>query len=85
MIKKFVEMINIKIEEEESLTIGMEYGSVTMFNSIIPDSINIDHGIYLKGEWLELHFPEDCEIEYDDFEEEYIIKYNDMFFYFLLN
>lgn len=82
MVKNFVEMVNEKIENEDLLTIGMKYRDFNSTDSIVPDSINADSAIRIKGEWMDMIIPVGYEIAYDEFEGEYIIKYNDMTFYF---
>ena len=58
MVKNFVEMVNEKIEEGVLLTIGMSYGEFNTLDSIVPDSINVDNGIHIKGEWITMNIPE---------------------------
>lgn len=82
MIRNFVEMVEEKIEKENLLTIGIECGDFNSMDSIIPDSINADSNIQIKGEWMDMIIPADCEISYDEFEEEHVIKYNNITLYF---
>lgn len=82
MMKNFIEMVNVRIENGDSLTIGIQYGDFGSFNSIVPDSISTDRNIHIKGEWLDMIIPKICEISYDEFEEEYIVKYDDITIYF---
>lgn len=81
-MKNFVEMVNKKIEEENLLTICMKHGVIQIINSIIPDNINTDNGIHIKGEWLSLDISADCEITYDEFDDEFAIKCSDGTLYF---
>ena len=82
MMKNFIEMVEEKIEEGELLTIGIKCGEFDLLDSIVPDSISVDRKIRIKGEWLDLNIPVNCEISYVDFDEEYIIVYEEMTFYF---
>lgn len=82
MMKNFIEMVEEKIEEGSLLTIGITYSGFNSLDSIVPDSINADSGIHIKGEWLNMNIPANCEISYDDFDEEYIIKYEKVTLYF---
>ena len=82
MITNFVEMVNVKIEEEDSLIICKKYGEFSDMNSIVPDSINVDDNIRIQGEWMDMVIPADCKIRYDEFEDEYIIEYSAMTLYF---
>ena len=78
MITNFVEMVNVKIEEEDSLIVCVKYGEFSDMNCMVPDSIIIDDNIIIKGEWRDMVIPSNCKISYDEFEEEYIIEYSDM-------
>ena len=82
MINSFVEMVEEKIEEGNLLTIGMVYGKFNIMDSIVPDFISVDSNIHIKGEWMDMIIPANCEIIYDEFEEEYVFKYNSMTLYF---
>lgn len=82
MMKNFIEMVEEKIEEGSLLTIGITCGEFNLLDSIVPDSINADSGIHIKGEWMDMNIPTNCEISYNDFDEEYIIVYEEMTFYF---
>ena len=82
MIRSFVEMVEEKIEKEVLLSIGIKFKDFNSMDSIVPESINTDGNIRIKGEWMDMIIPVGCEISYDEFEEEYTIKYNDMALYF---
>lgn len=82
MMKNFMEMVNVKIEEESLLTIGMKCGNIHFINAIVPDSISISNGIHIKGEWMTLDIPADCKITYDEFDDEFTIVYENTILYF---
>ena len=82
MMKEFIEMVNEKIKNGDLLTIGIEFGKFNSLNSIFPESICADSNIHIKGEWENMILPKNCDIRYDEYEDEYIIKYGDMTLYF---
>ena len=82
MMEKFIEMLNDKIEKEELLTIGIQYGDYNDLDSVVLDSVFVDNKIHIKAGWRIITLAECYEFSYDEFEEEYIFKYKEMTFYF---
>lgn len=83
MVTKFMEMVNRKIESEEFLTVCMKYGDFSVMDSIIPYSINGNNNICIKcEEFMEMVIPANSEIVFDEYEEEYVIKYGESTLYF---
>ena len=82
MMKNFVEMVNVKIEEEVLLTICIKCGNVNIMNSIVPYSINVENGIHIKGDWMNLDVPSDYEISYNEFDDEFTVECENMTIFF---
>ena len=82
MFNNFLKMVNEKIEGEEMLTVAMECNGVHIMDSITPDVAYIDDSIYITGGWFSLNIDGDFEIDYDDYEDEYIVRCGDTAFYF---
>ena len=81
-MKDFIEMVSETIKNEGSLTIGRELGEYHDIDSIIPCSITVDSKIHIQTETGgDVSIPKNSEISYNDFEEEYVIKYGDMTMY----
>ena len=65
-MKDFIEMVNVRIENGDSLTIGRAYGEYYDLDSIVPDSIVADSKICIKTETGGyIIIPEGFELYYD--------------------
>ena len=81
-MKDFIEMVNVRIENGDLLTIGIQYGDFHYLGLIEPDSIVVDSGIHIKTEMsTNITMPEGYECSYDEFEDEYIFKYKELTLY----
>ena len=82
MIKDFIEMVNVRIENGDSLTIGMAYGELHDLGSIIPYSIVADSKIHIKTETgRNITIPDGFELSYDAFDDTYIFDYKELTIY----
>ena len=81
-MKNFIEMVNVRIENGDLLTIGRVYGEYHDLDSIVPDSIVADSKIHIKTEMGgTITIPEGFEFSYDEFEELYIFTYKELTIY----
>ena len=83
MVLKLVEMVMGKIEEENLLVISIECGTCHIMNAFIPDTINTENGIYIEGEYfiLDISNKNEYQIEYNEMEDEFIIRQGNTIFY----
>jgi hypothetical protein len=82
VVNDFVHMVEEYINEGKSLCISGEYKVSHFIISVIPDLIKVDKGIYFEGEGLIINISGMYEIEYDEFEEMYIIENEGSKYYF---
>ena len=81
-MKDFIKMVNVRIENGDSLTIGMVYGEFHDLDSVIPDSIVADSKIHIKTETgRNITIPEGFELIYDAFDDTYVFTYKEMAIY----
>ena len=81
-MKDFIEMVNVRIENGDLLTIGRVYGEYHDLDSIVPDSIVADSKICIKTETGgNITVPEGFELNYDEFDETYIFTYKELTIY----
>ena len=81
-MKNFIEMVNERIEKEDFLTIGMQHRDGNDFDSVVPDSIIVDSKIRIKAGWRVITLSANYEFSYNEIEEEYIFKYDNLTYYF---
>lgn len=81
-MKDFIEMMNARIENGDSLTIGKVYGEYHELDSIVIESIVADSKIHIKTETGgNITIPEGFELIYDAFDDTYIFTYKEMAIY----
>lgn len=75
MVLKLVEKVNEKIDNGQYLHVACDCGVSRIMDTVVPDSINTEDGIYIEGENLILNITNDKEIniDFDEIEEEFII------------
>jgi len=84
MVSKLVKRVNDKIENEKLLYITMDCDGSTINNAVVPDMISVeDEEIYVEGGNLMLHITNEkkFQVDYDDSEEEFVIKQGDTTYY----
>lgn len=81
-MKNFIEMVNVRIENGDLLSIDIRNGEIQDMDAVVPDSIIVDSKIKIKAGWRNIILPENFEFSYDEFEEEYIFKYDNVTYYF---
>lgn len=84
MVSKIVEKVYEKIENGEKLYISINYGTDHLIGSIDPDTINTKGDvIYIEGDGFSFTITnkEGIDISYDDIEEEFIIKHENITYY----
>ena len=81
-MKDFIEMVNARIENGDSLTIGRLYGGYHDLDTIVPDSIVADSKIHINTETGgNITIPEGFELIYDAFDDTYVFTYKEMAIY----
>lgn len=77
------EMVNEKIETDSMLSVSIECDSSHVLEAFVPYSINTEDGIYIEGESFLLNITneEAFTIDYDETEDEFIIKQGSTIFY----
>lgn len=83
-MKNFIEMVNERIKNGDSLTIGGKLGDYDSLNSVVPYEIKItaDSKIQIKTEdGGTMNIPKHSEFSYNEFDDEYTITYNNMTLY----
>lgn len=85
VILELEEVVNKKIEDGKYLVIGIEFLGSSKTNAVIPDKIIVnEHEIHIEGEKLILDITDDEEkfyVEYDEFEEEFVIRQGNVTIY----
>ena len=82
-MKKLAEMVNQKLEEGKLLTVGIQSNGVSFVDTVIPESlIDDDECLYVEGDNLILNISKEevAEVLFDELEEEYIIKCDNMIY-----
>ena len=83
-MKNFIEMVNERIKNGDSLTIGRKLGNYDSLNSVVPYEVTItaDSKIQIKTEdGGAMNIPECSEFSYDEFDDEYTIIISNMTLY----
>jgi hypothetical protein len=83
MVSRIMERIYEKIENGERLYVCIKSGDSYIMDAIVPDSIDVEDGIYIEGENLILNISSDTEtkIFFDETEEEFVIVQGDITYY----
>lgn len=77
MKENFIYMMEKSVNERELLISG-ETKCTHFINTVVPDKMRIDEeGIYLEAGDMVIDIREDFEVEYDEYEEMYIITCQD--------
>jgi len=82
-MNKLTEMVNHKLEEGKLLMVGVQANGTSFVDSVIPELlINNDECLYIEGDNLMLNIPKNkiSEVVFDEMEEEYIIKCENMIY-----
>ena len=68
MVLKFEERVNEKIESGELLFVSTYCGASHTMNSVVPDKIDTQDGIYIEGERLIINITseENFTVDYDE-------------------
>lgn len=78
MKENFISMMEKSIEDERELLISGETKYTHFINTVVPDKIRIDEEeIYLEAGDMIIDIREDYKVEYDEYEEMYIITCQD--------
>ena len=83
MTTKLETMITKKMETEELLIVGVEYKCSNIMGNTLIYNYDFEDGIYIEGDNMTISIPSDqeCIIEYNELEEEFVIKTNETIFY----
>ena len=78
MKENFISMMERSVESERELLVSGETKCTHFINTVVPDKMRVDEeGIYLEAGDMVIDIREDFEVEYDEYEEMYIITCQD--------
>lgn len=83
MVLKIAERIYEKIEKEEKLCVVINCGKSHIMDKVVPDTVDVEDGIYIEGEnlILDINSDEEIKISFDEAEDEFVIKQGDVTYY----
>ena len=83
MVTKIAEKVYNKIENEEVLCVAIDCGGSRIMDSVIPETVDVEEGIYIEGENLILNITneEEVKIKFDEVADEFIIEQGNVTFY----
>lgn len=83
MVKALETMVVEKIQRDELLVVGIEYRCSNIMGDVSIADFDFSEGIYIAGDTLRINISNDQEftIEYDELENEFIIKQGETIFY----
>lgn len=83
MVSKIAERIYEKIESGKKLCVLIRFGNSHIMNAVVPDTVDVEDGIYIEGEDLILNISNDAEtkITFDEVEDEFIVEQGDVTYY----